>query len=179
MKHFIFCCLFSTTLWAQQTEVPLNEVVVEESSKKEVIKDEKVKSANQDIVDAIYNRVSGARITSDYTGKKNLALRGRQSFSTQSDTVLWDIDGLIFTSPPPLDISQIQYLEVLKDLSATNKYGSQGGAGVVVIKTVVSDGARNSSRNLWNQPPPLTKAERDSIRQAKKAARKAKRRKKS
>jgi hypothetical protein len=159
---------------AQQTEVPLSEVVVEDASKKAVIKNDQIKSANQDIVDAIYNRVSGARITSDYTGKKNIALRGRQSFSTQSDTVLWDIDGLIFTSPPPMDISQVKYVEVLKDLSATNKYGSQGGAGVVVIKTVVSENSINSSRNLWNQAAPLTKEERDSIRKAKKAARKSK-----
>ena len=89
MKHFIFCCLFSASIRAQQTEVPLNEVVVEETSKKEVIKDEKVKSANQDIVDAIYNRVSGAM---DYFGlhrEENLAYEDASPF-TQSDTVLWD-----------------------------------------------------------------------------------------
>ena len=46
-----------------------------------------------------------------FNGNKNIALRGRQSFSTQADTVLWDIDGLIFNAPPPLDINQVQYVE--------------------------------------------------------------------
>ena len=163
---------------AAQTSVTLNEVVVSETEKKSVIDPNKANTNTLDLVDAIYSRVSGAQIKADMSGNKNIALRGRQSFSTLADTVIWDIDGLIFNSPPPLDINQVAYVEILKDLSATNKYGSQGGAGVIVVRTTVSDTKKNSSRNLWNAPLPLTKAQRDSIKQAKKAAkaaRKAKR----
>ena len=167
--------MFSVGLWAQDNTVPLQEVVVEDEAKKSLISEKQKNTVSQDLVEAIYNRVSGARITSDYTGNKNLSIRGRQSFSTQSDTVIWDIDGLIFTSPPPMEVNQIAYVEVLKDLAATNKYGSQGGAGVIVIRTNVSESDRTSSKKLWNAPLPMTKAERDSLRQARKAARKRKR----
>jgi len=175
MRRTFLIFLFSAGLWAQDNTVPLQEVVVEDEAKKSLISEKQKNTVSQDLVEAIYNRVSGARITSDYTGNKNLSIRGRQSFSTQSDTVIWDIDGLIFTSPPPMEVNQIAYVEVLKDLAATNKYGSQGGAGVIVIRTNVSESDRTSSKNLWNAPLPMTKAERDSLRQARKAARKSKR----
>ena len=175
----LLSCLFPLGVLSQ-TSVTLDEVILSETEKKSVIDPEKASTNTLDLVDAIYNRVSGAQIKSDYNGNKNIALRGRQSFSTQADTVIWDIDGLIFNSPPPLDINQVAYVEVLKDLSATNKYGSQGGAGVIVVRTSISDAKKDSSRNIWNAPLPLTKAQRDSIKQdkkAKKAARKAKRKK--
>jgi len=175
----LLSCLFPLGVLSQ-TSVTLDEVILSETEKKSVIDPEKASTNTLDLVDAIYNRVSGAQIKSDYNGNKNIALRGRQSFSTQADTVIWDIDGLIFNSPPPLDINQVAYVEVLKDLSATNKYGSQGGAGVIVVRTSISDAEKGSSRNIWNAPLPLTKAQRDSIKQdkkAKKAARKAKRKK--
>lgn len=169
--------LLPLALWSQ-TSVTLNEVVVSETEKKSVIDPNKASTNTLDLVDAIYSRVSGAQIKSDYNGNKNIALRGRQSFSTQADTVIWDIDGLIFNSPPPLDINQVAYVEVLKDLSATNKYGSQGGAGVIVVRTSISDAKKGSSKNIWNAPLPLTKAQRDSIKQAKKAAKAARKAKK-
>lgn len=175
----LISCLTSSFLLAQ-SPVPLNEVVVSEKESKSVIDPNKASTNTLDLVDAIYNRVSGATIKSDFNGNKNIALRGRQSFSTQADTVLWDIDGLIFNAPPPLDINQVQYVEVLKDLSATNKYGSQGGAGVIVVRTNVSDNKKKSGKNIWNAPLPLTKAQRDSVKKAKKrakAARKAARKK--
>ena len=175
MRKTFLIFLFSVGLWAQDNSVPLQEVVVEDEAKKSLISEKQKNTVSQDLVEAIYNRVSGARITSDYTGNKNLSIRGRQSFSTQSDTVIWDIDGLIFTSPPPMEVNQIAYVEVLKDLAATNKYGSQGGAGVIVIRTNVSESDRTSSKNLWNATLPMTKAERDSLRQARKEARKRKR----
>lgn len=165
---------------AAQTSITLDEVILSDAEKKSIIDPNKANTNTLDLVDAIYNRVSGAQIKSDYNGNKNIALRGRQSFSTQADTVIWDIDGLIFSSPPPLDINQVAYVEVLKDLSATNKYGSQGGAGVIVVRTNISDAKKASSKNIWNTPLPLTKAQRDSIKEVKraaKAARKASRKK--
>jgi hypothetical protein len=179
MQKTFFIFLFSGLIWGQDNNVSLEEVVVEDEAKQSLITEDQKNVVSQDLVEAIYNRISGARITSDYRGSKNLSIRGRQSFSTQSDTVIWDIDGLIFTSPPPMEVNQIAYVEVLKDLAATNKYGSQGGAGVIVIRTNVSENDRTSSRNLWNAPLPMTKAQRDSLRQARKQNRKAKKAKKN
>ena len=103
---------------------------------------------SQTLVDALVNRIPGARKITDRYGNKNISLRGRQSFKTAGDAVLWDIDGLIYTNPPILNVNQVKYVEVLNGLAATNKYGSEGGAGVIVVKTIVSAEKINSGRNL-------------------------------
>ena len=104
--------------------------------------------ASQSLVDALSNRIPGARKITDRYGNKNLMLRGRQSFKTAGDEVLWDIDGIIYSNPPILNINQVKYVEVLKGLAATNKYGSEGGAGVIIVKTNVNPEEINSGRNI-------------------------------
>ena len=84
-------------------------------------------------------------------GNSKLSLRGRQSFTTASDEVLWEIDGIIYQSPPSLNMTQVKYVEVLSGLSATNKYGGQGGAGVIIVKTNVSAEKLNSVKNILNR----------------------------
>jgi len=127
-----------------------------------------------DFVEIIANRIAGAKIKVDFNGNKNISLRGRQSFKTNSDAVIWEINGMIYNAPPPMDISQIRYLEVLRDMASTNKYGSLGGAGVIILKTEVTEKEYQSSRNLWNAPPPLTAEERKALKAEKKAKRLAK-----
>ena len=84
-------------------------------------------------------------------GNKNIAIRGRQSFNTAGNEVLWEIDGVIYINPPVLYANQVKYVEVLSGLAATNKYGSEGAAGVIVVKTNVSEQKFNSRKNLWNR----------------------------
>ncbi len=103
---------------------------------------------SQTLVDALVNRIPSARKITDRYGNKNISLRGRQSFKTAGDEVLWDIDGIIYPNPPILNVNQVQYVEVLNGLAATNKYGSEGGAGVIVVKTIVNAEKVNSSRNV-------------------------------
>tara|TARA_Y100000590_G_scaffold98620_1_gene112227 strand:+ start:755 stop:1228 length:474 start_codon:yes stop_codon:yes gene_type:complete len=103
---------------------------------------------SQSLVDGLVNRIPGARKITDRYGNKNISLRGRQSFETAGDEVLWDIDGLIYKNPPILNIEQVKYVAVLNGLAATNKYGSEGGAGVIVVKTIVSAEQINSGRNI-------------------------------
>ena len=104
--------------------------------------------ASQSLVDALSNRIPGARKITDRYGNKNLMLRGRQSFKTAGDEVLWDIDGIIYSNPPILNINQVKYVEVLKGLAATNKYGSEGAGGVIVVKTNVNPEQINSGKNI-------------------------------
>jgi outer membrane receptor protein involved in Fe transport len=104
--------------------------------------------ASQSLVDALSNRIPGARKITDRYGNKNLMLRGRQSFKTAGDEVLWDIDGIRYSNPPILNINQVKYVEVLKGLAATNKYGSEGAGGVIVVKTNVNPEEINSGRNV-------------------------------
>jgi len=105
------------------------------------------------LVAAIVRLVPSAKKISDRFGNENISLRGRNSIEF-GDEIIWDIDGQIFQSPPTISINQIKYVEILKGLSATNKYGSEGGAGVIVIKTSVNVDDKyliNSTKNLWKR----------------------------
>lgn len=115
--------------------------------------------ANQDatgsptgLVSAIIRRVPSAKKITDRFGNENLSLRGRNSVVAAGDEVLWDIDGVTFQTPPMLSVSEVLYVEIIKGLAAGNKYGSDGAAGVVIVKTSVSASKQeliNSPKNLW------------------------------
>jgi len=125
----------------------LAKVQSQTNEKESVIKNNQIVSS-QTLVDALANRIPGARKITDRYGNKNLMLRGRQSFKTAGDEVLWDIDGIIYSNPPILNINQVKYVEVLKGLAATNKYGSEGAGGVIIVKTNVNPDEINSGRNV-------------------------------
>ena len=125
----------------------LAKVQSQANEKESVIKNNQIISS-QTLVDALANRIPGARKITDRYGNKNLMLRGRQSFKTAGDEVLWDIDGIIYSNPPILNINQVKYVEVLKGLAATNKYGSEGAGGVIVVKTNVNPEQINSGKNI-------------------------------
>ena len=119
-----------------------------QTNEQESVIENSVIIASQSLVDALSNRIPGARKITDRYGNKNLMLRGRQSFKTAGDEVLWDIDGIIYSNPPILNINQVKYVEVLKGLAATNKYGSEGAGGVIIVKTNVNPEEINSRRNV-------------------------------
>lgn len=114
--------------------------------------------SSMSLVDALASRIPGARKITDRMGNKNIAIRGRQSFNTAGNQVLWEIDGVLYNNPPNLNASQVKYVEVLSGLAATNKYGSQGAGGVILVKTNVSAEDYNSRRNLWNRSKQKTKS---------------------
>lgn len=126
----------------------LAKVQSQTNEKGSVIKNAKIVSS-QTLVDALANRIPGARKITDKYGNANIALRGRQSFKTAGNQVLWEIDGIIYPNPPTLNVNQVKYVEVLKDLAATNKFGSEGAGGVIIVKTNVNPEKINSRRNLW------------------------------
>ena len=103
------------------------------------------------LVDALASRIPGAKKMTDRMGNKNISIRGRQSFNTAGNQVLWEIDGVIYNNPPSLNAGQVKYVEVLRDLAATNKYGSEGAGGVIIVKTNVSAEKYNNRKNLWNR----------------------------
>ena len=101
-------------------------------------------------------------------GNKNISIRGRQSFKSAGNEVLWEIDGVLYTNPPSLNASQVKYVEVLSGLAATNKYGSEGGAGVIVVMTNVSAEKFNSRKNIWNTSRMVTKKPKKKKKKKKK-----------
>ena len=106
------------------------------------------------LVSAIIRRIPTAKKISDRFGNENVSLRGRNSVQAAGDEVLWEIDGVTFQSPPMLSINDVVYVEIIKGLAATNKYGSDGAAGVIIIKTAVNASnfdLINSPKNLWRK----------------------------
>ena len=137
------------------------------------------KKSGASLIRIIADRIPGARITrngivvrgSSGTSELRGAMGGNNNtMSSSSKSMMWDIDGMLYNSPPPMDLSQILYLNALKGLAETNKYGQQGSSGVIVIRTQeTAKELINNSNNLWNVPPPLTKKERKILKAAKKA----------
>ena len=117
--------------------------------------------SSMSLVDALASRIPGAKKITDRMGNKNIAIRGRQSFKTAGNEVLWEIDGVIYNNPPVLYANQVKYVEVLSGLAATNKYGSEGAAGVIVVKTNVSEEKFNSRKNLWSRSSQVVKKKKD------------------
>ena len=138
MKHYylVLVSIISFSIYSQEDPIA--------SSSENII-------ASLNMVDALSSRIPGAKKITDRMGNRNISLRGRQSFTTASDEVLWEIDGIIYQSPPILNMTQVKYVEVLSGLSATNKYGGQGGAGVIIVKTNVSTEKLNSVKNILNR----------------------------
>ena len=144
------------------------------SQEEKIVKAKQNAISSMSLVDALSTRIPGARRITDRMGNKNIALRGRQSFKTAGNEVIWEIDGIIYNNPPVLSIEQVKYVEVLNGLSATNKYGSEGAAGVIIVKTNVNANKINSRKNLLN-----TSNKIDSNSKKKKKKKKDKKRKKS
>ena len=112
MKHiYLIIIIFITTFSFSQEE--------------KIVKAKQNAISSMSLVDALSTRIPGARRITDRMGNKNIALRGRQSFKTAGNEVIWEIDGIIYNNPPVLSIEQVKYVEVLNGLSATNKYGSE------------------------------------------------------
>tara|TARA_B100001057_G_scaffold66734_1_gene60427 strand:- start:1093 stop:1578 length:486 start_codon:yes stop_codon:yes gene_type:complete len=161
MKHiYLIIIIFITTFSFSQEE--------------KIVKAKQNAISSMSLVDALSTRIPGARRITDRMGNKNIALRGRQSFKTAGNEVIWEIDGIIYNNPPVLSIEQVKYVEVLNGLSATNKYGSEGAAGVIIVKTNVNANQINSRKNLLN-----TSNKIDSNSKKKKKKKKDKKRKKS
>jgi len=104
------------------------------------------------LVASIVRKVPSAKKISDRYGNASIALRGRNSIQAGGDEVLWDIDGVRYMTPPMIGIHQVKYVEIVKGIAAANKYGSDGAAGVIIVKTAVAsddDDLINSPKNLW------------------------------
>ncbi len=60
--------------------------------------------------------------------------RPRSYYRSSTRSMIWDVDGVIFTEEPPIDVTQVEDIHVLTSLSATYRYGL-GAGGVIVVHT--------------------------------------------
>lgn len=132
------------------------------------------KSSSRTVEELIQGRISGLDVSSQ-TGSSISAvstiIRGVNSLQTPSSP-LWVVDGVIIADPfdvdDPLwdsgarvysapqnsflgiDVNDIESVEILKDLSATAIYGSQGANGVIIINTRISKPLTSPLGLEWN-----------------------------
>ena len=77
--------------------------------------EDKIETAKQNavssmsLVDALASRIPGARKITDRRGNKNISIRGRQSFKSAGNEVIWEIDGVFFLCGDhfPCDIASL------------------------------------------------------------------------
>lgn len=89
--------------------------------------------------DALAGRVAGVVVTSNDGqpgGNANIVIRGQGSI-TQDNSPLYVIDGfpLENANANSIDPADIESIDVLKDASATARYGARGSNGVILITT--------------------------------------------
>ena len=88
------------------------------------------------VVMAIREHLGSARID---TQRGTVIIRQSESFTNSQTYPLWIIDGQQYNFPPPsLALQNIREVTIFESLAETNKWGQQGRAGVVQIKTINS-----------------------------------------
>jgi uncharacterized protein YfaS (alpha-2-macroglobulin family) len=105
----------------------------------EVVTEDLVKTNNPNIVNSLSGKVSGLQITQTTNGFDNdnrIVLRGNRSI-TGTNQVLIVVDGKIVSEEflSSLNPKNIISTEVIKGISGSALYGSQGANGVIIVTT--------------------------------------------
>ncbi|UZO82132.1 carboxypeptidase-like regulatory domain-containing protein [Aquimarina sp. ERC-38] len=98
-----------------------------------------------ELVSALFAKTTNYQLAPDGSG---VVLRSTGSINL-SQNAIWDVDDMIYTGfPPPINLTDIKDLFVLKGLAATNSYGTLGAGGVIVVKTSSNENRIIDSRNI-------------------------------
>ena len=98
------------------------------------VKGEDLNLAAVDIISALLGKISNFRVAKDENGIPKVILRSTNSINL-NNFAIWDIDGVIYTDPPPIDLPNVKDVTILRSLAGTVKYGAQGAGGVIVVRT--------------------------------------------
>ena len=116
------------------------------------ITSEEISPSALTIVDAIRGKFTNVQVAYDQNGaatgnKQKVYVRGGSLSINNSAAAIFDVEGFIYSDVPDfIDPQQIESITLLRSLSATNKYGSQGRGGVFLVK--MKSLARKSQRLL-------------------------------
>ena len=84
---------------------------------------EEITNLHSNVTQALLGRVAGYKVT-----------RGKPYLRSRKPAI-WDVDGFVFQEEPPIDIGNIRDIYVIRSLAGTNRYGSAGAGGVIVVRT--------------------------------------------
>lgn len=95
------------------------------------VEGDRISNVYSNIKEALTGKIPGFQVINN-----KAYMRGASSSITQDYPVAWEVDGVFMTEEPFwLDLSQIKDVFALKSTAATNKYGTLGAGGVIVIQT--------------------------------------------
>lgn len=132
------------------------------------------------VMESLQGSVPGMDITrtsGSAGGAISVTVRGNRSL-TASNSPLYIVDGIQYSSIQDLNPNDIQSMEVLKDAASTAIYGSRGGNGVILVttkrgtpgKTKIFFNAYGGPSSINGYPDVMTGAEyADQRREAKRA----------
>jgi hypothetical protein len=89
------------------------------------------------LADVIIGKFPGVKVEGGNTtnSRTRFVIRGGGMSINNPTYAIFDIDGQIYTEYPTfIDPQNIRSILILKSMNATNKYGSQGSGGAIVIK---------------------------------------------
>jgi hypothetical protein len=96
---------------------------------------EDIKPIYKSLTEALNGKTAGVRI--DESGK--LIVKPISSINTPKYP-LWDVDGNIYDEEPPtINVDNVKSVRIIKTLAGTNRYGSAGAGGVIVVQTKNGD----------------------------------------
>jgi len=136
--------------------------------------DDKSSLPNMSLSQALSGTMAGVNLTSKGMagGSTDISIRGQTTLSA-SQTPLIVLDGIIFNGElNDINVSDVEYIDVLKDASAAAVYGSRSANGVVIITTKkgrtekpkITVNAYYGTQNMTNNPVKYMNAEQYAIR---------------
>ncbi len=97
---------------------------------------EKISAAN--FADALQGQVAGVNIqasSGEPGAATNIQIRGVGSFSSDALEPLYVVDGVPYESNPNISQSEIESIDILKDIASASIYGTRAANGVILITT--------------------------------------------
>ena len=90
------------------------------------------------IYDALQGQAAGVLIMNDSGepgAEGTVTIRGANTFSSEGNSPLWIVDGVLTDNPSAINPNDIERIEVLKDAASASIYGARSAAGVILVTT--------------------------------------------
>jgi TonB-linked SusC/RagA family outer membrane protein len=90
------------------------------------------------VYDALQGQAAGVLIMNDSGepgAEGTVTIRGNNTFSSEGNSPLWIVDGVLTSNPSAINPNDIERIEVLKDAASASIYGARSAAGVILVTT--------------------------------------------
>ncbi|MBX2925063.1 MAG: TonB-dependent receptor [Chitinophagaceae bacterium] len=128
---------------------------------------------NQSVSHALQGRAAGVTVMQNSGAPgEGVEIRVRGSGSTNDNSPLYVVDGIISGGISGLNSADIESISILKDAASAAIYGSRGANGVVIVttkkgkrdqKTTISYNTSHGIQQAWRMPKALNAEQRNMI----------------